>query len=469
MHHALRVSKTFVAIAAAALLAIGTTAVFAMGASAHRTQHHGSSKSHKGPHHGSFHKGGLSITSDSFGNLPTGVPNIPEGGAAVTRYTLSNAHGMSVSILDYGGIIQSLSVPDRRGHEADVTLGFANIQGYTSAAYLKSNPYFGAIIGRYANRIAGGKFTLNGKQWSVDVNNNANSLHGGFTGYDKEMWDATEVPPNHGTVGLTLTGHSTQDPNRLPGTAGEGCNPALNQGVGSPPNTCTTGYPGNLTISVTFTLDNQNRLTFHYHATTDAPTVVNLTNHSYWNLSGEGSGTIYDHQLQINADSYTPVQDSGAIPTGVIAPVAGTPFDFTRFHAIGERIRDNDPQLVFGRGYDHNWVLSKPLGQFGLAARLFDPASGRLLTISTDQPGLQFYSGNFLDGTLYGTSGRQYRQGDGLALETQHFPDSPNEVGNFPSTELDPGQTYDSMTTYQFSVAGPYHGSSHHSSSHHHS
>jgi aldose 1-epimerase len=445
--------------AAVALLAMGSLALARAGHGQHRSHTKGSANHGNGHHHGSFHKGGLSITSEPFGNLPTGVPNIPDGGAAVTRYTLSNKRGMTVSILDYGGIIQSLDVPDRRGHEANVTLGFANIDGYTNAAYLKSNPYFGAIIGRYANRIANGKFTLNGTPYSVDINNNANSLHGGFTGYDKEMWNATEIPPNNGTVGLTLTGFPDR-PNG-PGKAGEGCNPSLSQpGI---PNTCTTGYPGNLTVSVTFTLDNQNRLSFHYHATTDAPTVVNLTNHSYWNLSGEGSGTIYDHQLQISANNYTPVRDSGAIPTGVIAPVAGTPFDFTRFHSIGERIRGNDQQLVFGRGYDHNWVLNNP-HPGNLAARLFDPVSGRLLTIFTDQPGLQFYSGNFLDGTLYGTSGRQYRQGDGLALETQHFPDSPNEVGKFPSTELDPGQTYDSKTTYQFSTAGR-----HHSSSHHHS
>jgi aldose 1-epimerase len=434
-----------VAVAAVALLAIGTTAAVAMGASAHRTHHHGpSSKAPKGPHHGSFHKGGLSITSSPFGNLPTGVPNIPDGGAAVTRYTLSNARGMRVSILDYGGIIQSLYVPDRRGREANVTLGFANIDGYTNAAYLKSNPYFGAIIGRYGNRIANGKFTLGGKTYTVDINNGVNSLHGGFTGYDKEMWSATEIPPNNGTVGLTLTGIRS-------GKAGEGCNPALNQGVGNPPNTCTTGYPGNLKVSVTFTLDNQNRLSFHYLATTDAPTVVNLTNHSYWNLAGEGSGTIYDHLLRINADHFTPV-DSGLIPTGEIRSVFGTPFDFTRFHAIGERIRDNDQQLMFGRGYDHNFVLNNP-HPGNVAAQLFDPSSGRLLTIFTDQPGIQFYSGNFLDGTLYGTSGRQYRQSDGLALETQHFPDSPNHP-NFPSTELDPGQTYNSTTVYQFSTTG---------------
>jgi len=268
--------------------------------------------------HGSFHghnNSGLSITSAPFGNLPNGGP-------AVTNYTLSNARGMSVSILDYGGIIQAVNVPDRRGHEDNVTLGFANIDGYTNAAYIKSNPYFGAIIGRYGNRIAKGRFTLDGKEYSLDINNDPNSLHGGFQGFNVKMWNAQQLQGSN-TVGLKLSRVSA---------AGEGCTPSM---PSTPP--CTTGYPGNLTVSVTFTLDNRNNLRFDYHATTDAPTVVNLTNHSYWNLAGEGSGTIYDHQLQINADNYNPV-DSTLIPTG-IAPVAGTPFDFTRFHAIGERIR----------------------------------------------------------------------------------------------------------------------------------
>ena len=437
-----------------ALLTMGSLALARGGQGHHKSHSKGSANHGNGHHHGSFHKGGLSIASDSFGTLPTGVPNIPDGGAPVTRYTLSNKRGMTVSILDYGGIIQSLYVPDRRGREDNVTLGFANINGYTNKAYLTSNPYFGAIIGRYGNRIANGKFTLNGTQYSIDQNNGVNSLHGGFIGYDKELWAAQEIPPDGHTVGLTLTGIRS-------GTAGEGCTPSLTAPGNTP---CTTGYPGNLHVSVTFTLNNDNQLEFHYVATTDAATVVNLTNHSYWNLSGEGSGTIYDHRLQLNADHYTPVDDT-LIPNGTIAPVAGTPFDFRRFHAIGERIRGNDQQLMFGRGYDHNFVLNAPTHSgLNLAARLFDPASGRLLTILTDQPGIQFYSGNFLDGTLYGTSGRQYRQGDGLALETQHFPDSPNEVGKFPSTELDPGQTYDSKTIYQFSTA-----TRHHSSSHHHS
>jgi aldose 1-epimerase len=383
--------------------------------------------------HGSFHghnNSGLSITSAPFGNLPNGGP-------AVTNYTLSNARGMSVSILDYGGIIQAVNVPDRRGHEDNVTLGFANIDGYTNAAYIKSNPYFGAIIGRYGNRIAKGRFTLDGKEYSLDINNDPNSLHGGFQGFNVKMWNAQQLQGSN-TVGLKLSRVSA---------AGEGCTPSM---PSTPP--CTTGYPGNLTVSVTFTLDNRNNLRFDYHATTDAPTVVNLTNHSYWNLAGEGSGTIYDHQLQINADNYNPV-DSTLIPTG-IAPVAGTPFDFTRFHAIGERIRGNHPQLVNGRGYDHNFVLNPPKHPgLNLASRLVDPSSGRVLTILTKEPGLQFYSGNFLDGTLYGTSGRQYRQGDGLALETQHFPDSPNHPA-FPSTVLRPGQNYDTTTVYNFSTVG---------------
>ena len=383
--------------------------------------------------HGSFHghnNSGLSITSAPFGNLPNGGP-------AVTNYTLSNARGMSVSILDYGGIIQAVNVPDRRGHEDNVTIGFANIDGYTNAAYIKSNPYFGAIIGRYGNRIAKGRFTLDGKEYSLDINNDPNSLHGGFQGFNVKMWNAQQLQGSN-TVGLKLSRVSA---------AGEGCTPSM---PSTPP--CTTGYPGNLTVSVTFTLDNRNNLRFDYHATTDAPTVVNLTNHSYWNLAGEGSGTIYDHQLQINADNYNPV-DSTLIPTG-IAPVAGTPFDFTRFHAIGERIRGNHPQLVNGRGYDHNFVLNPPKHPgLNLASRLVDPSSGRVLTILTKEPGLQFYSGNFLDGTLYGTSGRQYRQGDGLALETQHFPDSPNHPA-FPSTVLRPGQNYDTTTVYNFSTVG---------------
>jgi aldose 1-epimerase len=403
----------------------------------------GAATKHRG--HARHHGGGLSVTSEPFGTLP---PTI-DGGKAVDRYTLTNSNGMTVRILTYGGIIQELDVPDRNGNEADVTLGFKDLAGYTSDAYLKSNPYFGALIGRYGNRIgpvgnvAGQPpgFKLNGSTWTLDNNNNGASLHGGFEGFNRKVWNAEPIDTGD-TVGVKLTLHSP---------AGAGCTPSQNA-------TPCTGYPGNLDVEVDYTLSRHNALKMHYTATTDAPTVVNLTNHAYWNLAGEGSGTIYDHQLFLNADRYTPV-DAMLIPTGSLTPVAGTPFDFTSFHAIGERIRLGDPQLKIGRGYDHNWVLNPPkhAGKLNLAAVLKEPTSGRQLTILTKEPGIQFYSGNFLDGTLYGFSDRQYRQGDGLALETQHFPDSPNKP-NFPSTELDPGQTYDTTTIYAFSAGDDHHG-----------
>jgi aldose 1-epimerase len=342
--------------------------------------------------------GKASITREAWGSTAEG---------AVDRYTLSNGRGMRVRIITYGGIIQSIEAPDRHGQTANVALGFGDVQGYVD----HPGPYFGAIIGRYGNRIARGSFVLDGKTYQLPINNPPNSLHGGTVGFDKHIWAATPSRVN-GDVGLVLT-HVSPNGDQ--------------------------GYPGALTATVQYTLTRDNAIRMDYRATTDAPTVVNLTNHSYFNLAGEGSSDIYDHLLQINASHYTPV-DATLIPTGQIAPVAGTSMDFRRPTAIGARIRNGETQLLYGHGYDHNWVLDRRGG--GLS---------RTLTVQTTEPGLQFYSGNFLDGTFTGTSGRMYRQGDGFALETQHYPDSPNHA-NFPSTVLRPGQTYRSTTVFTFGV-----------------
>ena len=355
--------------------------------------------------------GEAGISSEPFGEAE---------GQPVELFTLTNANGMEVRITNYGGIIQSILVPDSNGEMENVTLGFETLD-----EYLAGHPYFGNITGRYANRIAEGTFTLGEEAYQLAINNDPNTLHGGEKGFDKYVWEAEEITSDAG-VGVKLSRVSPD---------GE------------------EGYPGNLTVDVTYTLTNDNALQIDYLATTDATTVVNLTNHAYFNLAGDGSGSIEGHELQLMASNYTPV-DATLIPTGEIAPVAGTPLDFTTPHAIGERIRDNDEQMVIGRGYDHNFVIDRPSPddtELILAARVVEPESGRVLEISTTEPGIQFYSGNFLDGTVIGAAGKMYRQGDGFALETQHYPDSPNQP-EFPSTVLEPGEEFQSTTVYAFSV-----------------
>ncbi|MFE1258956.1 aldose epimerase family protein [Streptomyces albogriseolus] len=336
-------------------------------------------------------------------------------GTRVDRWTLENG-GTRMEVLSYGGIVHSLEVPDRRGRRANVSLGLRTLEEYVA-----SSPYFGALIGRYGNRIGKGTFTLDGTRYQLSVNDGENSLHGGAQGFDKRVWDVE--PFTRGSdVGLYLY-HTSVD--------GE------------------MGYPGTLRTKVTYTLTRGGDWRVDYEATTDKATVVNLTNHVYWNLAGEGSGSVYDHELSIAASRYTPV-DSGLIPTGELARVAGTPFDFRRAKPIGRDIRTAHQQVLYGQGFDHNWVLDKGITRRPeQAAVLRDPASGRTLRIATNEPGLQFYSGNFLDGTLVGSGGRVYRQGDGLCLETQHFPDSPNQPA-FPSTVLRPGETYRTTTVHTF-------------------
>ncbi|GGS44129.1 aldose epimerase family protein [Streptomyces cinerochromogenes] len=336
-------------------------------------------------------------------------------GTKVYRWSLANG-GTRLKVLSYGGIVQTLEIPDRHGRHANVVAGFDNL-----ADYAAKSPYFGALIGRYGNRIGKGRFTLDGTSYQLSVNDGDNSLHGGAKGFDKRVWDVE--PFTRGTdVGLHL--HYTSVDGEM-------------------------GYPGTLRTKVTYTLTRHGDWRIDYEATTDKATVVNLTSHVYWNLSGEGSGTIEDHELTIAAARYTPT-DSGLIPTGELAKVAGTPFDFRHAKPIGRDIRAGHEQQVQAKGYDHNWVLDKGItSRPEHVATLRDPRSGRTLRIATTEPGLQFYSGNFLDGTLTGTGGRTYRQGDALCLETQHFPDSPNHA-EFPSTVLRPGRTYRTSTLHTF-------------------
>jgi aldose 1-epimerase len=356
---------------------------------------------------------------------------------AVFRYTLQNCKGMQVKILTYGGIVQSITVPDRSGRPTNVVLGFKTLQDYVTkdspAVLANGGPYFGETIGRYGNRIAKGTFKLDGHTYTLPINNGVNSLHGGLVGFGNHVW-ASRAVSGSGLAGVRLT---LVSPNGDDGT-NVGCS--------------CTGYPGTLTVRVTFTLNDSNQLRIHYRATVAGQaTVLNLTNHSYFNLGGEASGAVYAQHLVINANHYTPV-DPTLIPTGVLAPVAGTPFDFTTPHTIGARINQDNPQLLIAQGYDHNWVLNKTgpkLGSLGLAARAWDDQTRLKLTVWTDEPGVQFYSGNFLNGTLVGISGHIYRQSSGYTFETQHFPDSPNQA-NFPSTVLRPGQVFNSSTIFAF-------------------
>jgi aldose 1-epimerase len=439
-----RMTSSAVRIGAVAGIAIAAAGSLAMRQAPATAAHHHDSA-------------GLSISKQFFGTTTEPYTGKP---ASVYRYTLSNSHGLSVNILTFGGIVQSITAPSRSGREADVTLGFKTLADYVKfdspPVIANGGPYFGESIGRYGNRIAKGTFQLNGKTYTLPINNGVNSLHGGLVGFGNHVWASQEVT-SPGSVGVQLT---LVSPNGdASGAAGSpGCVAAC------------TGYPAQLTVVVTYTLNSKGQLGIHYKATNNDPTlstVLNLTNHSYFNLAGEGSaaGSAYSQELQINANAYSPT-DATQIPLPLAhgVPVAGTPFDFRAPHTIGSRISDvtapdgtaADQQLLIAQGYDHNWILNKqtatttgPLG-LNLAAKAWDPASGRELTVWTDQPGVQFYSGNFLNGTLVGISGHTYRQGAGYTFETQHFPDSPNEP-SFPTTTLGPGKTFTSTTIFAFS------------------
>ena len=367
----------------------------------------GSSKTEKGPAPVAVEKK-ATATSAPFGQLENGP---------LTIYTLANANGVEVRTIPYGAIIVSVRVPDRSGRFDDVVLGFDRLDGY-----LGTHPFFGAVAGRYANRIANGTFSIDGQTYTLAKNNGPNSLHGGLKGFDKKVWNA-ELFDHEGQVGVTYTLESPDG---------------------------DEGYPGNLHVRVTYSLSGDNELAVEYEASTDKATPINLTQHAYFNLAGEGNGDILGHRLTIDADRFTPV-DSTLIPTGELAPVEGTPLDFRRATPIGARIDADNEQLRVAGGYDHNFVLNRVGDGIVHAARLEDPKSGRTLDVSTTEPGLQFYSGNFLDGTITGKSKHVYGRRAGLCLETQHFPDSPNHP-SFPSTILRPGEHFRSKTVFAFGV-----------------
>jgi aldose 1-epimerase len=336
-------------------------------------------------------------------------------GESVEIFTLRNANGMEAAIMTYGAIVQALRIPSQGGAPVDVVLGFDDLNGY-----LTDEPYFGAIVGRYGNRIGNARFVLEGVEYKLPANDGPNCLHGGTRGFDKHVWTPKDASGADGpAVQLTYLSKDGEE-----------------------------GFPGNLTATVTYTLSDRNELRIEYHATTDKATVLNLTNHSYFNLAGQGEGDILGHEVTIEADRTTPV-DSTLIPTGQLEPVAGTPFDFRQPHAIGERIGADNEQLKFGKGYDHNFVLNQASGAMGLAARVRDPKSGRTMEVSTDQPGLQFYTGNFLDGHIHGKGGKVYPRRGAFCMETQHFPDSPNKP-QFPTSVLRPGQEYKTTTVFRF-------------------
>ena len=350
-----------------------------------------------------------SISKAPFGTLPDG--------SNVDLYTMVNANGMEVRATNYGGIITALRVPDGDGNIGDVTLGMNSLDDY-----LKGSPYFGAIIGRYGNRIGKARFKLDDKTYKLPANDGPNTLHGGVKGFDKVVWQA-EPFEKEDSVGVIFT-YTSKD--------GE------------------EGFPGNLQTRVTYTLTDNDELSFDYHATTDKPTVVNLTQHAYFNLAGEGSGDVLGHEVTINAEEYTPV-DARLIPTGKLESVTDTPFDFRGKTAIGARINDDHTQIKRGKGYDHNFVLKREEPGLVLAARVAEPTTRRVMEVHTTEPGVQFYTGNFLDGSITGKAGKPYEKHAGFCLETQHYPDSPNQP-EFPSTVLQPGEEYNSKTVYTFSV-----------------
>jgi aldose 1-epimerase len=340
-------------------------------------------------------------------------------GENVDIYTLTNHRGMQAKITNYGGIVVSLTAPDRNRKFSDVVLGYNDLENYFKPPF----PYFGAIIGRYGNRIAKGRFTLDGVEYKLAVNNGENHLHGGIKAFDKVVWKVKQTRTTPAGPALFLT-YLSKD--------GE------------------EGYPGNLTVNVVYTLTHNNELKIDYTATTDKDTVTNLTHHSYFNLAGEGNGNILDHRLVLKADRFVPT-DSAAIPTGELRNVAGTPFDFRTATAIGARINGDDEQLKLGKGYDHTWVINGRAGVLRQAAIAYEPRSGRVMEVWTTEPGVQFYTGNYLDGTITGKAGQPYPQRSGFCLETQHYPDSPNQP-NFPTTTLKKGATYRSTTIYRFSA-----------------